>query len=87
MEEDVRQYNLKRLSINTLLSVLRSIRISAKSMPRFQAGLLKDHGQGAKPGDGRLKKIKTDKSCKEQPVWTVNHGKDYTENNNTAGKG
>jgi hypothetical protein len=37
-------------------------------MPRFQAGLLKDDGKRAKPGNRRSKKINTDKSGKEKPV-------------------
>ena len=57
-----------------------------KGMPRSQAHLFKNDGQGAKSCKGRLEEIKTDKSCKEEPVRTVNHGKDYAEKNKTAAK-
>jgi hypothetical protein len=49
-------------------------------MPRPQTRLFKDYGQRAKSCNGRLKEIKTDKSCKKEPVGAVNHGKDYAEN-------
>jgi hypothetical protein len=48
-------------------------------MPRPQTRLFKDYGQRAKSCKGRLKEIKTDKSCKKEPVGAVNHGKDYAE--------
>lgn len=58
----------------------------AKGMPRFQPGLLEDNGQRAESGNRRLKKINTYKTRKKQPVWTVDHGKNYAEKNKTAGK-
>ncbi len=60
--------------------------LSTKGMPGSHTHLFKNDGQGAKSCKGRLEEIKTDKSCKEKPVRTVNYGKDYAEKNKTAAK-